>query len=227
MKKIGFNEHYGLQTAVLMAQKTKTRRTEKCLDQLYAVEKHLGKPLEIYQQYITREGIMLRTNAGILSLHTRYKIDEEVAVAQAYKEIGLDPMRLEPMFLKTATLIPEITSQPLLGWHKVPLKYHKGYDNKMFTCAALMPNRIIITGIKVERLQDISNEDCLKEGVVRRKEKHPRQEWEPEYTFGDGKFHAQNPRAAFAALIDKPGVGGKGTWERNPWVLVYSFKKIK
>lgn len=231
MKKIGFNEHYGLQTAVFNGTKTKTRRTEKCLDQLYAAEKHLGKPLEIYQQEITREGIMLRTNAGIISLHTRYKIDEEVAVAQAYKEIGLDPMRLEPMFLKTATLIPEITSQPLLGWHKVPLKYHKGYDNKMFTCAALMPNRIIITGIKVERLQDISEEDCMREGIV----KHtpfPIDKNNPRFAYNVNKQGLAfkwfgTPRKAFADLIDKPGVGGKGTWERNPFVVVYTFKLVK
>lgn len=233
MQKIGFNQHYGLHDAVVVTEtKTKTRRLEKCLDKLYEAEERLGKPLEIYQQEITREGIMLRTNAGILSLHTRYKIDEEVAVAQAYKEIGLDPMRLEPMFLKTATLIPEITSQPLLGWHKVPLKYHKGYDNKMFTCAALMPNRIIITGIKAERLQDISDEDCMKEGIYRWKDMEdcPKSLSEIQRNrFGYyGVWDAfSTPRKAFADLISKPGVGGKGTWERNPWVFAYSFKKIK
>ena len=33
------------------------------------------------------------------------------------------------------------------------------------------------------------------------------------------------PRAAFASLIDK--VSGKGTWEENPYVFVYSFQLIK
>ena len=230
MKKIGFNEHYGLQTAVFNGTKTKTRRIEKCLDKLYAAEKELGEPLEIYQQEITREGIILRTNTGILSLHTRYEIDEEVAVAQAYKEIGLDPMRLEPMFLKTATLIPEITSQPLLGWHKVPLKYHKGYDNKMFTCAALMPHRIIITGLRIERLQDISDEDCLKEGIQEYFpyiDRNPNDKVRTFRYFKDGKIrHCISPASkCFAYLIDD--ISGKGTWERNPWVLVYSFKLIK
>lgn len=218
MKKIGFNEHYGLQTAVFNGTKTKTRRIENCLDKLYAAEKELGKPLEIHQQGITREGIVLRTNAGIISLHTHYKIDEEVAVAQAYKEIGLDPMRPEPMFLKTATLIPEISSQPLLGWHKLPLKYHKGYGNKMFTCAALMPHRIIITGLRIERLQDISDEDCLEEGI---------KQVDMGFSFRCpcGVCAFSNPKEAFASLID--AVSGKGTWKRNPWVIVYTFKLIK
>lgn len=33
------------------------------------------------------------------------------------------------------------------------------------------------------------------------------------------------PRKAFAALIDK--VSGRGTWDRNPWVVVYEFELVK
>lgn len=32
-------------------------------------------------------------------------------------------------------------------------------------------------------------------------------------------------RQAFASLIDR--VSGKGTWERNPWVVVYEFDLVK
>lgn len=32
-------------------------------------------------------------------------------------------------------------------------------------------------------------------------------------------------RRAFAALIDK--VSGRGTWDRNPWVVVYEFELVK
>ena len=33
------------------------------------------------------------------------------------------------------------------------------------------------------------------------------------------------PREAFASLIDK--VSGRGTWDRNPWVVVYEFELVK
>lgn len=33
------------------------------------------------------------------------------------------------------------------------------------------------------------------------------------------------PRQAFAALIDK--VSGRGTWDCNPWVVVYEFELVK
>lgn len=81
-----------------------------------------------------------------------------------------------------------------------------------------MPHRIRITDIVVERLQDISDEDCLKEGIeyVRSIDK---------YFFCGVNYYFDTPRAAFAELIDK--VSGKGTWEKNPYVFAYEFETVK
>ncbi len=38
-------------------------------------------------------------------------------------------------------------------------------------------------------------------------------------------FYFNSPCEAFAALIDK--VSGKGTWDRNPFVVVYEFEIVK
>lgn len=35
----------------------------------------------------------------------------------------------------------------------------------------------------------------------------------------------RSPDAAFAALIDK--VSGRGTWARNPWVVIYEYELVK
>lgn len=220
MKRIGFNEHYGLQTAVCNGTKTKTRRTEKCLDKLYAADKELGEPLEIHQQEITREGIILRTNAGIIAIHTNYKIDEEVAV----KASGLYIYhQLQQRYGET--------SDAAIGFKEM----YEGmafWMNKMFTPAALLPDHIIITGLRIERLQDISDEDCLSEGIIRRDDMiNSRMEDVVRYTFENsfvGGFYKTyaTPREAFAALIERPGIGRKGDWNRNPWVVVYSFTRI-
>ena len=98
-----------------------------------------------------------------------------------------------------------------------------GYNNKMFTQASVMPNKIRITNVRIERLQDISDEDCLKEGL----------EWDGiasqyyvNYKKETGRktFLGKTPREAFAHLIDK--VSGKGTWESNPYCFVYDFELI-
>lgn len=93
----------------------------------------------------------------------------------------------------------------------------------MFVRADLMPHKIRITNVRVERLQDISDEDCLREGIF----------WDyGDYPYMATKMYKYNakeeyihPKAAFAALIDK--VSGKGAWASNPWVFVYEFELVK
>ena len=130
--------------------------------------------------------------------HLPYKVGEVVAVAQSYLDV------CNPQFDK-------------LG-HDVA-----GNTNKMFVRADLMPHHIKITDVKVERLQDIPEEEILKEGVW--------QFYDNKKLFYISKNTGEastvcflSAREAFAYLIDK--VSGKGTWDSNPWVVAYSFKLI-
>lgn len=93
----------------------------------------------------------------------------------------------------------------------------------MFVKASLMPHHIRITDVKVERLQDISEEDILREGVW--------QFYDNKNLFYVSKNIGYAPdvafpsaRKAFAYLIDM--VSGKGVWESNPWVFAYSFELV-
>jgi len=103
-------------------------------------------------------------------------------------------------------------------------KSKTGYANKMPEWAARY--FIEITGVSAERLQDISDEDCFKEGI---KIDRTFPDDEVIYLNGlqgfkkaKGEKHYKTPREAFAALIDK--TCGKGTWKSNPFVWVYDFK---
>ena len=137
---------------------------------------------------------------------SRYKVGEVVAIAQRYETV------YHEQGLETLDML-------VSGW-----KYSKGWRNKLFVCADFMSHHIRITDIKVERLQDISDEDCLKEGIY---EDSGDDEFPPSifYEFDGNKDDGfDTPREAFAALIDK--VSGKGTWESNPYVFVYVFELI-
>ena len=172
MKKIYFNDKFGLTRAVLDGRKTITRRIVPftyCKDKI-----HLS----------------------------RYKVGEVVAIAQSYETV------YHEQGLETLDML-------VSGW-----KYSKGWRNKLFVCADFMSHHIRITDIKVERLQDISDEDCLKEGIYE-DSGDDKIFYEFEGNEDDG---FDTPREAFAALIDK--VSGKGTWESNPYVFVYEFKLI-
>lgn len=135
----------------------------------------------------------------------RYNVGEVVAIAQSYKSIynekGLETMDM---------LVSE-------------LKNHKGWRNKLFVAADKMLNHIRITDINAERLQDVSDEDCFKEGIeFCYNAKHFYVNYNP--TIGSRIWLAETPRKAFAALIDR--ISGKGTWESNPFVFVYEFELV-
>lgn len=131
--------------------------------------------------------------------HSPYKFGDVVAIQQAYKEV------YEELF---GDAISQNITKRTAGW-----------GNKMFVSASLMPHHIRITDIRVERLQDISDEDCLREGILTITDMHDI----TNYCFGESDEY-YTPRKAFAALIDE--VSGRGTWDRNPLVWAYSFELV-
>ena len=136
----------------------------------------------------------------------KYNVGEVVAVAQSYHDCG----GMDEEGVPRWEMIAQSVGATGAGW-----------GNKMFVSADLMPHQICITSVRIERLQDISDEDCLKEGI--RKVVNENGIDVQYYIAHDACF--ENPREAFAYLIDK--VSGKGTWESNPYVWVYDFELVK
>ena len=174
-----FNDKYGLTQAVLEGRKTMTRRMANAWER--------------------QDGTLSGWMPGA------YKVGEEVAVAQPYKDIVNNKFFINQCFANEK--FPET------------MLYEAGWNNKMFTASYYMPHRIRINNIKVERLQDISAEDCIREGVLKNGG------WRP-YNFALYGFSEwfETPQKAFSVLIDK--VSGKGTWESNPWVFAYEFELL-
>jgi hypothetical protein len=210
MKKISFNNKFGLTQAVLDGRKTMTRRIIKCprtfkgewVAGFNIHRSHSDKKIVGYPCMYDADG--REFNSG--EIIPRYKVGEVVAIAQSYETV------YHEQGLETLDML-------VSGW-----KYSKGWRNKLFVRADLMIHHIRITNLKIERLQDISDEDCLKEGVY---EDSGDDEFPPSifYEFEGNKDDGfDTPREAFAALIDK--VSGKGTWESNPYVFVYEFELI-
>lgn len=208
MKKIMFNDRYGLTESVLSGRKTQTRRIipKYALEKVdkFMVDYHNATfdvltEMEALQQYFFIE------NIGKLP----FKVGEVVAIAQSYKDCGYG--ECAPIVSLDENGIATFGSDA-------------GSYNKMFVKADLMPHRIRITNVRVERLQDISDEDCIKEGI----------EWDHKaqrfYVRYDSKKHsrmwfANSPRESYSALIDS--ISGKGTWDSTPYVFVYDFELVK
>lgn len=228
MKKIMFNDRYGLTQAVLSGRKTMTRRVITC-------------PKTFKGEWIAGFHVYKRQSDGAIlewpcmydaderdfdggQILPKFKIGEVVAIAQSYKDLGYHPAALD---------------RSPNDWRVVRgiLGQSKGWNNKMFVRADACQNHIRITNVRVEKLQDISDEDCIQEGVVKRDHiiPTPTQQIIPQYfpcqymidcvaKVGWGRVY-DTPREAFADLIDK--VSGKGTWYSNPYVFVYEFELVK
>ena len=216
MKKIMFNDRYGLTEAVLDGSKTQTRRLltltlHKKADRGNALIEvspskvffEDGKWKFVYDDYVF---FLPKEN------YPKYRVGEVVAVAQSYRDCG------------------GINKDGRLNWDVIAEAKgasNAGWDNKMFVRADLMSHQIRITSVRIERLQDISDEDCLKEGIIKK--------WHApackNYYYVPGvevksvKDVHDTPQEAFAQLTNK--VNRKDVWQENPYVFVYDFELLK
>lgn len=217
MKKIMFNDEFRLTQAVLDGRKTMTRRIckydrpDESWDIVFPVfeskdydsKGNLISPLLGAFGWKNKDGDFTGWNNPL------YKVGEIVAIAQSYKKLGYDGDSIDrDLKLNIRGL----------------MKDSAGWNNKMFVKSYACKHHIKITNVKIERLQDISDEDCLKEGIIHA------------YTDNDGikRYHTPHtkrgylstdiPQQAFEFLINK--VSGKGSWESNPFVFAYEFKLI-
>lgn len=204
MQKILFNDKYGLTKAVLDGHKTQTRRIITNKEMLEIIKK-FDTPASlflVYDRFVLKTDLRKRftDNRRVM----RYQMNDTVAIAQSYADIT-----------------------PQADWVNCMIRKEEiGWNNKMFVRAEDMPHHIRITKIRIERLQDISDDDCIAEGIQKYPDVHNYM-WGFSYIKGTAlKFElSPTPCEAYAALIDK--ISGKGTWESNPYVFVYEFELIK
>lgn len=200
MKKILFNDKFLLTQEVLSGNKTMTRRSFARFE----------PDARMFDEICNFEGSFDDKGRWIFSLYNEdgdiigdviphYNVGDIVAIAQSYK-----------------TIYSEIEDKDAAEKFKKEYENTAGWNNKMFVKADLMRHHIKITDIKIEYLQDISEEDALREGV---------EELCFDYFLpNDYSKPFLMPRDAFAVLIDK--VGKKGDWDKNPLVAAYTFELV-
>lgn len=218
MKKIMFTDKYGLTKAVLDRIKTQTRRIPDiqppyenseicfptCLIEEDEPEKH-----PLWMAYCWQN----KNNPEEFTpwIKPRYREGETVAVAQSYKDAGINFIQCD--------LRPKHNHI----WGHTPNM--KGWTNKMYVQPEVMPHQIRITKVRMQRLQDISEEDCLKEGINKIVPKDGIPRYRVMDKNGERMYSTDDYKDAYRFLIN--GTSCKGTWEKNPYVWVYDFELIK
>ena len=200
MKKIMFNDKFGLTQSVLNNVKKQTRRNftltlhEKIGDDMEEVF-----PEKVYTdngnwKFVYRNKIFSLPKQNC----PKYNVGDIVAIAQRYEDI------VSGILVDDCKEFEGKDPWMLAGW-----------KNKMFVRPEYMIHHIRITRVEIQRIQDITDEDCINEGVLKENENF--------VVKGINKTY-KTPKEAFKELIVK--MNGKKFWQENRYVWVYSFELI-
>lgn len=119
-----------------------------------------------------------------------------------------------------------------------PVYYEADKRVRVLSCHMIKPGRLrqgmhmprwasrltlIVTNVRVERLQDISESDAIAEGLSRAA--GCLGWWGGTEEPSPGFVPYPLAKTAYAALWNH--INGAGAWEANPWVVAYTFEVIK
>lgn len=158
--------------------------------------------------------------------HLPYKVGDVLAIAQSYNDI-YNELEAQGNWVSNEWWIK--ASDSVGGG----LDTSAGYKNKMFVRADFMIHHIKFINVRLERLQDISDEECLREGLKFRYVNMnfgntlTREDYYYTYLdrYGEIDYYGTaSPKKTFSIFIDK--ICGYDTWESNPWVAAYSLELV-
>ncbi len=181
-------------------------------------------------------GRCAENNYSDIMLKPRYNVGDLVYLKEPYRleSRGFGVYEVYYLFCGAPKLVD--TTELGIPAHKIAsiIRSQKasknGFANKLFMPEWAARHFIRITEApRPERLQDISDEDCKREGICAI----------PPWTGFDGTCPANSGikngkayewlgvtyREAYAALIDR--INGRGTWDSNPVVYVYDYELIE
>jgi len=186
--------------ALLASRKTQTRRLLRFPP--WAMEN--GEPLPVALVSLAEVGGCAYYNEGMprKTMTLRWRVGDRLWVREAW---GVWPATLDEekqvLYRATVAECPE-------GWppRRGPIAEYVRWRPSIFMPRWASRITLDVTSVRVERLQDITWDDALAEGMAA-------SEVEP-------------PCEAFARLWD--GINGKrADWASNPWVCVVGFKRVE
>ena len=172
--------------------------------------------------YIRKRGLwqQYHTAKEFIEKHADYKIGETVYLKETFCILFWD--KYKKTVSASYSIDKKLNTHIQLSeiqWDKFLLWKNKSKDRSgRFMPEWASRKKLLITGIGIERLQDISVEDCIAEGVIK-----------VDYIYGGHQWRGNNcqffafPQDAFASIWDS--INKKYKWDSNPFVFRYEFKK--
>jgi len=196
--------------AILDGRKTQTRRIVKLPNTTQPDP--LLHHIDAFGNAVFTDGSVVR---GLAEVGTRLWVRESFwqsgfPANAAHPESGCN----DPVWVWGEKVAFDLERTPM-GWRKRPSIHMPRWASRI---------TLEVTGVRVERLQDISEEDAIAEGVECWEERgyDDAQDFYRNYHTGGDLFTA---KASYRTLWES--INGPGSWERNDWVWVIEFKRIE
>lgn len=210
----------------LAGSKTQTRRLARLTDdQVAIVSKYFGWKCHA-------GGVSLELDGGVMSvpLRTPYVVGDRLWVKETWQawrggwgeyDDGYEPITAESRDGATWAEHVALNGKPAIEYRATST------SSGPWTPSLFMPRwasrlTLEITNVRLQRLQQIDEGDCLAEGYTGT-DPEPVAEGGTIYAW-HGRSSAPCPRAHYAVAWDRIN-GKRATWESNPWVWAITFRK--
>lgn len=230
MKKISFNDKFNFTKMVINGLKTQTRiiispklldKVEKFKEEYYNSTLDALEGKELFEHYFFTEKLN----------KPPYLKEEVVSIAQDYKEIddfyNQAYKRKHSTHENTLDMLDCVSNGDIQRWFEIrdKLRSDKGWKNHLFVKSDFMPHAIRITKLRIERIQDITDEECFNFGIIRELIKVDLKEPYYIYYFNESTRYYDTAKEAYIALINE--IYGIEKVETNPYCFVIDFRLIR
>lgn len=205
--------------ALLAGTKTQTRRI---------VKPDTGSPvIEPYVHWQERTFGSCSTDGTSSIIHCPYgQLGDRLWVKETWRteelEDGFDGIRFRADDAFQRIENTEAAADRWLEAHKKPSAVGGKWRPSIYMQRWASRLVLEVTGVRVERLNAISEADAIAEGCSG-VDPEPKSEGGTLYAW-KGRSSAPDPRAHYAALWES--INGPGSWAANPWVWAISFKRV-
>jgi hypothetical protein len=216
MKGIMLNYDYHMWHGVLQGNKVQTRRNHATLNKV----NHKADNWDLVWTEFSTEGKLIcrfkDKTGNQVTVPSRYQLGEIVYLQEPV--LNLKPYVTDQdehmyRYCDKAGDSDMAAFKPLID---AAVNRGAKWENKMYMSKKYARFYIKITGIKTERLAAISNEDCIKEGIMYCKIT------ERYFYFKENvKVFFKTPQLAYFSLLQEVGKEGE---EPNPWLFAYDFE---
>lgn len=207
MKGICFTEP--MFNAAIEKRKTQTRRIAKYSTGTPVTLENCFRILEIIDETSSIKTIKYYAeNTMALEIKPRYKKNETVYLKEPYMLFYINDNKIPKIYYKYSEKDRE-EFENMMGSTKFK------WGNKLFMSEKYARYFIKITNVKIEKLQDITEKECIKEGCPKL------------YDPGNKKHLTE-----FCSVFDWfknlwESINGKDSYNQNPYVWVYELELLK